>query len=84
MSVRITTTVNSHTTRLAIAGRLTEPAITELEKAYSDAKGPLTLDVSELLYVDRAGIAELLRLATHGAQMQGASPFIELLLNSGE
>jgi hypothetical protein len=82
MSVRITTIVNCRTTRLAIAGRLTQPDIAELHKACATARGTLTLEVSELLYADRAGVAELLRLVANGARLQGASPYIELLLQS--
>ena len=83
MTVHISTTVKNGSTRMTIAGRLTQPNVRELEKACSSARGRLVVDVSDLRYADDVGVSRLLQLTTDGAQLEGASPFVELLLEGG-
>ncbi len=81
MTVRITTAVEDCATRISVAGRLTERDVSELEKACSSVEGPLILDISDLLFADKAGVGELQHLATTDAQLLGTSPYVELLLH---
>ena len=43
-------------------------------------KEPLVLDLSELQSADSAGVVKLVELVERGAQIRGASKYIELLL----
>ena len=81
MSVRITRTTDARETVLKIDGRLRREDVGELSKERRCVKGPLVLDLSNLQSADTTGLETLKRLASAGAIIQGASPYIELLLN---
>jgi hypothetical protein len=61
---------------------LTQPNVAEFARECSAGSGKLIVDVSELRFADDAGIAQLLDRIANGAQLKGASPFMELLLQA--
>lgn len=80
MSIRITTTALVAATILKIDGRLTAADVAELAQSLRAASGPKVLDLTDLMWADREGTDVLRQLVSHGAQIRGASPFIEMLL----
>jgi hypothetical protein len=80
MSIRITKAADSETTVLHVAGRLTSEDTGVLSRESQDIDGPMALELSELKSADPDGIALLLGIASLGAELRGASPYIELLL----
>lgn len=80
MSVRITKSVDSETTVLSVAGRLVSEDVGELKTEFQGIKGPVALNLSDLQSSDPSGTAILLEIASLGAELRGASPYIELLL----
>jgi len=52
-----------------------------LEAACLAAQGALFLDVMNLQFADKEGLNAIKRLASEGAQVVGASPYIRLLLD---
>ena len=80
MSVRITRAADSETTVLHVAGRLTSEDIGILTEEFQDIDGPVALELSGLQSADPDGVATLLEIASLGAELRGASPYIELLL----
>jgi len=65
-------------------GWLSEEVIGELEVACGSEGGALILDLSHLVGADAAGRADLRRRVAAGAKLRGASPYIRLLLKSGD
>lgn len=61
-------------------GRLDAEGVPELERVTSDQSAALHLDLSGLRLADAEGVAALLRLQKTGAVIQGASPYLKLLL----
>jgi ABC-type transporter Mla MlaB component len=59
------------TTTVRATGRLTGPWVAELEKALLDREpdAPVTIDLTDVSFVDRAGIA-LLRMLRNRTQVQ--------------
>ena len=82
MSMRITKTVDSDTTVLHVAGGLTSEDAGVLSKEFQEVDGPVALELSELKSADSDGVAVLQEIASLGAELRGASPYIELLLRS--
>jgi ABC-type transporter Mla MlaB component len=80
MAIRVTQTVDTDTTVLHVAGRLTSEDAGVLSKASQDIDGPVALELSELKSADTEGVAKLLEIASLGAELREASPYIELLL----
>ena len=52
-----------------------------MEAACLAAQGALFLDVMNLQFADKEGLSAIKRLASEGAQVVGASPYIRLLLD---
>jgi hypothetical protein len=67
-------------TVIVLAGHLVREGVAELERLCQAVPSPLTLDLTDLRWVDAAGIRLLNALADAGAQLRGASPYIALLL----
>ena len=67
-----------------IAGHLCGRAVAQLKAACKSIEGPLVVDLSSLLYADDEGIVAIRAIIDKGATIQGASPFIELLLEGRE
>ena len=80
MSIRITRTSEPHETVLHIAGRLMPEDVGELTKESQGIDGPVSLDLAGLQSADPHGVATLLEIASLGAELRGASSYIELLL----
>jgi anti-anti-sigma regulatory factor len=76
---------------LKLEGSLSGPWVEELRKAWSaGAESPqnpeVTLDLSDINFVDEAGRDLLMKIRETGAVLRGASPFIREVLdqNTGE
>jgi len=80
MSIRVTRTTDTGKTVLKIDGRLQSQDIGEVEEEQRSVRGPLVLELTNLQSADAAGITMLRRMTQEGARIQGASPYIELLL----
>ena len=74
--------VGAPQTVLKVDGRLKGDDVEELAQAYRSAQGATALDLSELQSADRAGVELLRELASMGAAIRGASPYIELLMRT--
>ncbi len=68
---------------LDVAGRLTGPAIKELEDVCAQMEGNFVMDLSKLKFVDDAGAEVIRNYREKGANIRGASSFIKLLINNG-
>lgn len=66
--------------RLRLHGRLAGAGVVECERACLRAGRDIVLDLSELRSADAAGIVALVQLRAAGATLEGASPYIRLLL----
>jgi ABC-type transporter Mla MlaB component len=82
VTIRITKTVDDRQTVLKVDGRLKADDVEELSRAYQSVQGAPALDLSELQSADRDGVAILRELVSLGAEVRGASPYIELLLRT--
>jgi ABC-type transporter Mla MlaB component len=84
MAVRITSQQQEHRFVVRVHGSLdaTAAALLHAEAGHASA-GVLVLDLSGLLTVDEAGSAALRALVAGGARIEGASPYVKLLLASG-
>ena len=80
MSIRITRISEPHETVLHIAGRLMSEDVGELTKEFQGIDGPVTLNLAGLQSAAPDGVATLLEIASLGAELRGASSYIELLL----
>ena len=80
MGIRIDITSEGPETVVYIIGRLSGAAAAELRKACDPIEGVFLLDLSNLLLADDAGIDVIRKLCENGAEVRGASPFIQLLL----
>ena len=83
MEIRIDITSEGPETVVYIIGRLSGAAVAELRKACDPIEGAFLLDLSNLLLADDAGIDVIRKLCEKGAEVRGASPFIQLLLDNG-
>ena len=80
MSIRITRTTEARKTVLRVDGQLTCEDVEELAREYRSVQGSLALELTDLRSADPAGVAVLQDLVGLGAEIRGASPYIELLL----
>jgi|WetSurMetagenome_2_1015567.scaffolds.fasta_scaffold04110_8 anti-anti-sigma regulatory factor len=80
MQLRIVVSLEGSKTVVKVDGRLDAEGVPELEKVTRDKNAVLCLDLSGLRLADGEGIAALLRLQQAGAMIQGASPYLKLLL----
>ena len=81
MDIRIDIISEGSKTVVCIAGRLSGTAVAQLKKACDPIEAPFVIDLSSLLFVDAEGISAIRAIADRGAQVQGASPFVQLLLD---
>jgi anti-anti-sigma regulatory factor len=65
---------------LRVAGRLAGPETTQLADTCAPMVGNFVLDLSDLTFADDAGVAVIRALREKGAEIRGASSFIELLI----
>jgi ABC-type transporter Mla MlaB component len=80
MAVRITRTADSDRPVLRIDGQLRSEDVPELAREYGSVEEPTVLELSHLQSADAVGVEALLQLIALGAEIRGASPYIELLL----
>ena len=80
MTIRIHRTSSADRTVLQIDGWLRAEDVDELVREYEAVLGPVVLELSNLQSADPAGVRALLEFNRLGAQIQGASPYVELLL----
>jgi len=81
MTLRITPAGSGPSATLKVDGRLTSEEVAELRHACDRVEGRLTLDLSGLQSADRQGVSALQELRTKGAELIGASPYLQLLLD---
>jgi hypothetical protein len=65
-----------------LAGRLSAAAVPDLLAACGVGTGPLTLDLTELVSVDGAGIDALQRIRDSGAKFLGTPGYIQVTLDA--
>jgi anti-anti-sigma regulatory factor len=82
MEIRIDITSEGSKTVVCIAGRLSGISVAQFRKACDPIKGALVLDLSNLLFADDAGVDIIRAIVDKGAQVRGASPFVQLLLDN--
>ena len=71
-------------TRLHVAGRVAGDGATELGMscdAYLVGRHPLVVDVSDVSFVDEAGLHILKRVVHRGGLLTGCSPFLSEMLD---
>jgi anti-anti-sigma regulatory factor len=81
--LRINTRTCEGGERLELEGRLTAAYLPELEKVVAEARRrarPLTLDLTELTFLDADGARVLRGLQSGGVQIRGCSAFVAELL----
>ena len=82
MDIRIDFISNGLKTVVCIAGRLSGTAVAQLKKACDPIEDPFMIDLSNLLFADDEGINAIRTIADKRAQVRGASPFVQLLLDN--
>jgi hypothetical protein len=82
MDIRIDHISEGSETIIRIAGRLSGTAIEQLKKVCDPIEDPFVIDLSYLLFADDKGIDAIRGMADNGAQVLGASPFVQLLLGN--
>ncbi len=80
MRFRIDTEHEGDRTTLKVSGTLSGPAVDEFDRVCRQVDGPLRVDLGEVMTMDGFGVAFLQHLARTGAQLEGASPYVRLLL----
>jgi anti-anti-sigma regulatory factor len=83
MEIRIDITSEGPETVVYVIGRLSGASVAELRKACDPIGAVFLMDLSNLLFADDAGIDVIRKLCEKGAEVRGASPFIQLLLDNG-
>jgi len=81
MEIRIDITSEGPETVVCIIGRLSGVTVAQLKKACDPIEGAFVIDLSNLLFVDDAGIDVIHTIVEEGAEIRGASPFVQLLLD---
>ena len=80
MTIRVTTEAGKAVTSIRIDGQLTSTSVPDLMAECESAHPPLRLDLSGLRSADSDGIRALQSLSEAGAELHGASPYINQLL----
>jgi anti-anti-sigma regulatory factor len=83
LAARIDLSESTGGVSVRVAGRLEEAAARELLDLCRRPTGRLTLDLEDLISVDRAALETLKDLRAAGARIVGASPYVRMLLNGG-
>jgi len=66
-----------------VAGRLAGEGVDELGRLCAALPHPLRIDLTELLHADELGLSLLRALRDSGAELEGVSPFLHLMLEEG-
>ena len=80
MTIRVTTLDGKTMTTIRVEGQLTSDDVPDVRAACESANPPLRLDLSDLRSADSDGIRAIQLLAKAGAELHGASPYINQLL----
>jgi anti-anti-sigma regulatory factor len=80
LTIRVTTEAGETVTTIRIEGTLTSASVPDVRAACGSANPPLRLDLSGLRSADSDGIRALQSLSEAGAELHGASPYINQLL----
>ena len=83
MSIRIDYIPHGAKPIVRVAGRLTSMEISELKKVCRTIEPSFVIDLSDLVYADDEGISAISEIIDKGVQVQGASPFVKLLIDIG-
>jgi anti-anti-sigma regulatory factor len=81
MDIRIEIETNGSVDAVRVSGRLVMSSINQLTAICEPMKGNFVLDLSELVFVDNAGADIIRGLREKGAEICGASSFIQLLID---
>jgi anti-anti-sigma regulatory factor len=81
VEIRIDITSEGPEQVVRVAGRLTGSAVEQFRKVCTPIGGAFVLDLSSLMFADDTGIDAVRATAEKGAEIRGASPFIQLLLD---
>ena len=82
MTLRIELAVGSDPATMVLQGRLSVAEVAVLEETAAEAGLPLCLDLRQLLGADADGLRALRRQRRRGVCFTGASPYMELLLET--
>jgi len=80
MEIRIDIKAEGPETVVHVAGRLSGGAVAQLREACDPIEDAFVLDLSNLLFADATGIDIIRTIVEKGAEVRGASPFVQLLL----
>ena len=80
MSIRVETEAGKTMTTIRVEGQLTSDGVPDVRAACESANPPLRLDLSGLRSADSDAIRALQSLSEVGAELHGASPYINQLL----
>jgi anti-anti-sigma regulatory factor len=80
LTVRVSTEAGETVTIIRIEGQLTSSSVPDVRAACDSANRPLRLDLSGLRSADTDGIRALQSLSEAGAELHGASLYINQLL----
>jgi hypothetical protein len=80
MLLRISAERLGEATVVHVAGRLVGEGVEELGRVCTAAPRPLRIELAGLLHADELGLSLLRSLRAAGAELNGVSPFIGLLL----
>ena len=83
MLLRISEERLGETTVVHVAGRLGGAGVEELGRVCIASPRPLRIELSGLLQADEIGLSLIRALRESGAELEGVSPFIRLLLEAG-
>jgi ABC-type transporter Mla MlaB component len=78
--LKISEPLANHAVTLKLEGRLIGPWVAELKKSCEEhlaAKCSVSLDLADLTFADRDGLALLLCLCGRGVRLVNCSPFLE-------
>ncbi len=81
MNFRITRMPDQTGNVVRVTGNLGKDGIAELERYCDWSELPLTIDCSELIDADFAVACFLAKLVVRGAEIEGASPYLAMLLD---
>ncbi len=80
MEIRIDIKAEGPETVVHVAGRLSGGAVAQLREACDPIEDAFVLDLSNLLFADATGTDIIRTIVEKGAEVRGASPFVQLLL----
>jgi anti-anti-sigma regulatory factor len=81
MEILIDITSEGSRAVVRLAGRLTGDRVGALRESCDGIEGAFVLDLSNLRFADAAGVRLIRKLGEKWAEVRGASPFVQLLLD---